>query len=307
MTKRICLFAGYHPKGQVAEYVVYYLKALSALADVYYWADCAMPTVELDKLAPYVKGVWAKRHNKYDFGSWQELIKKIGWDTLAQYDECIFANDSVFAPLFPLEPILAKGTSSSADAWALNSFERTFFASYFFVIKNQLFSNLAIRHFFENVVPQNSVEGVITHYEKRLVQLIQDNHFTCKVFLNDGKNIYDYWQEVILAGLPVLKVGVFTRDYYDSEWWPNWRTFLQQHSTYPIYLIERHLQSLGLNPDSFSSCSRRMRSLWIRLRRWRQKVFRIRFCKGEKHIVLFGISLLNNTASAKETTDLQRL
>ena len=134
--KRICLFAGYHPHGEMAEYVVYYIKALASLADVYYMADCAMQPGELEKLAPYVKGAWAVRHEKYDFGSWQELVHKIGWETLAEYDECIFCNDSGFAPLFPLEPIFsAAEKDASLDAWGLNSFESDYFGSFFFVLK----------------------------------------------------------------------------------------------------------------------------------------------------------------------------
>ena len=37
--KRICLFAGYDSKNIIHDYVIYYLKELSTVADVYYMAD----------------------------------------------------------------------------------------------------------------------------------------------------------------------------------------------------------------------------------------------------------------------------
>ena len=37
--KRICLFAGYDNKNIIHDYVVYYLKELSTVSDVYYMAD----------------------------------------------------------------------------------------------------------------------------------------------------------------------------------------------------------------------------------------------------------------------------
>lgn len=77
--KRICLFAGYDSNNIIHDYVVYYIKELSTVADVYYMADNEISDDEKSKIAPYVKGAYGYKHGKYDFGSWQELIKIIGW------------------------------------------------------------------------------------------------------------------------------------------------------------------------------------------------------------------------------------
>ena len=37
--KRLCLFAGYDKNCIIRDYVIYYIKELSALSDVYYMAD----------------------------------------------------------------------------------------------------------------------------------------------------------------------------------------------------------------------------------------------------------------------------
>ena len=166
MTKRICLLAGFHPKNQVSDYVVYYAKALAELAEVYYLADCEMPAKELAKLAPYTKGAWGYRHGKYDFGSWQELIHKLDWQTLAQYDECLLVNDSVFAPLFPLNPLFEKAaTHEPLDAWALNSFEQDYMGSFFVVLSRKAFLSDAFKQFVASVTPKADVGEVIRHYE----------------------------------------------------------------------------------------------------------------------------------------------
>lgn len=95
--KRICLFAAYDVDGIVDDYVVAYLKGLSDFADIYYLADSDMPQAELDKLSPYVKGAWARRHQMYDFGSYSLLAKQfVGWETIDEYDELILANDSSY-------------------------------------------------------------------------------------------------------------------------------------------------------------------------------------------------------------------
>ena len=103
--KRICLFAGYDNKNIIHDYVVYYLKELSTVADVYYMADNEISDDEKAKITPYVKEAYGFNHKKYDFGSWQELIKIIGWEKLSEYDELILANDSVFGPLYPIKEL----------------------------------------------------------------------------------------------------------------------------------------------------------------------------------------------------------
>lgn len=293
--KRICLFAGFHPYGEVAEYVVYYIKALARLADVYYMADCVMRPGELEKLAPYVKGAWAERHEKYDFGSWQELAAKIGWDKLAEYDECIFCNDSVFAPLFPLEPIFeSTEADTSLDAWALNSFEGDYFGSFFFVLKKQVFCSVVFQQFLKGVVRQPSAEQVIHLYEKRLAGLLRENGFLWKVWVDAPYNIFCPWRSVILQGLPVLKIKTFTRPdmYSQRELLFGWRQFLQKHTSYPIDLAERHLSSIGVDPDCFDRTAFGYKSFWWGLRRLFKKTFRIHFLKKEKILILFGITFI---------------
>ena len=92
--RRICLFAGYDADGLVDPYVVDYLRELSRYADVYYLADCTMRPGELDKLRPYTRAATAVRHGEYDFGSYSRLVRELGWDVLAEYDELVLANDS---------------------------------------------------------------------------------------------------------------------------------------------------------------------------------------------------------------------
>lgn len=293
--KRICLFAGYHPHGEVAEYAVYYIKALAELADVYYWADCEMSPRELEKLAPYVKGAWADRHGKYDFGSWQELVRKIGWEKLAEYDECIFCNDSVFAPLFPLEPVFASAEQdAAADAWALNSFEGDYFGSFFFVLKQRVFRSEGFRRFLEGVVRQPSAEQVINLYEKRLPGLLRENGFSWKVWVNAPDNIFCPWRSVILRGLPVLKIKTFTRPemYPQREFLCGWRQFLQKHTSYPVELAEQHLRSIGVDTAGLDGAVFRCKSFWWGLRRLFKRMFRIHLAKKDKILTLFGITFI---------------
>nr|QGT50681.1 hypothetical protein Elusimicrob1349_1510 [uncultured Elusimicrobia bacterium] len=278
--------------------MVHYIKALAALADVYYMADCNMKPGELEKLSPYVKGAWASRHEKYDFGSWQELVNQIGWDKLAEYDECVFCNDSVFAPLFPLAPIFAAAEKdSSLDAWGLNSFESDFFGSFFFVFKKKVVMSGEFQTFLRSVKKQPDVDDVICNYEKKLPSMLRACGFSYRVFTNAPQCVFNEWKDYINRGFPILKIAVFTRRnlLVDRQWLPGWRKLLRENTSYPVELAEKHLRRIGINPDGFDTFVFHLKSVWWAVQRWRRKGFRVHFCKGNKIIVLFGVTLYNNT------------
>src|SRR5690606_6823481 len=118
--RRLCLFAGYDRDGLVDDYVVAYVRELARFADVYYMADCEMRSGQLERLAPFVKGAWACHHGKYDFGSYSELVARIGWDAIGGYDELLFVNDSCYL-LRGLDDVFARMDRKPCDWWGLQA------------------------------------------------------------------------------------------------------------------------------------------------------------------------------------------
>ena len=292
---RICLFAGFHPKNQISDYVVYYVRALCELADVYYLADCEMPASELAKLAPYTKGAWGQRHGSHDFGSWKILIDRIGWETIRSYDECIFVNDSVFAPLTCLKSFVEKGSSQPVDAWALNAYEYQYLEVYCYVLKKSVLASPIFETFVQNITKQNSINDVIIKYEHGLTKMLRAGKFTYKVFASFYGSAADEWRQCIKMGLPILKTKVLTkyRIYVEHEWLPGWRKFVKKQTAYPLKLIDQHLVSMGVDPHQFDTLYFRLKSCLWTVKRWRRKLLRIHFSKDVKIVVLFGITIVN--------------
>ena len=99
--KRICLFAGYNSDNVISKDVLFYLKELGRFADIYYFSDGALPPKEREKLESIVAGAWGEKHGKYDFGSWAELIRRLGWEKINSCDELLLVNDSCLGGVFP--------------------------------------------------------------------------------------------------------------------------------------------------------------------------------------------------------------
>lgn len=245
--KILCLFAGYDSRGIIHDYVSYYLEQLSSIADVHYLADCPMEGGELDKIKSYVKDARAFRHGKYDFGSWQELLKTIGWEKVDEYDHVILCNDSCYGPLFPLGDIIESMNSRNIDFWGISrNFEVAHHLQSFFLCFNrEVTRNASFRLFFENITAKKDVWNVILSYEVELTRLLSYEGFSHDAILKPeiGRNPTLYPKFCVRElGCPLVKVKCFSNsEIHLDEDIREWLESPSPFSSYPFELIRNHL------------------------------------------------------------------
>ncbi len=251
--KRLCLFAGFDARNEIADYVIYYLKALSEIADVYYWGDFNTSDDELNKLKPFCKAVFCQKHNKYDFGSWQELIHKIGRKGIEKYDELILANDSCYGPLFNLSNLFRKMDERDCDFWGLSSAynRHIHLQSYFIVLRQPVIQSDVFYDFFDQVKPEMNYDDVCLNYEDRLTYILNKSGFRSSSFIAYDE-IYNHPYQDIVAAIknrhfPFLKVKFFLGGIRDQAGVADWRKVIKDNTDYPVELIEQDLERRGFN------------------------------------------------------------
>lgn len=119
---RMVLLAHYSAQNTVHPYVLRFIQVLQE-------ADCDVMLIstsdtlaanEVSRLNAQGVSVIVRRNIGYDFGSWRTAID-VYPDMTRHYPSIIFANDSVYGPLFDLAPVLAAVDDSVFDVWALTS------------------------------------------------------------------------------------------------------------------------------------------------------------------------------------------
>lgn len=105
--RHLCLFAHYDRDGLIAPYVLVYLKALRAMDVDIVFVTAADNDKELAKVKSLVSRVLVKNEAGRDFGSWWLALKTIGLSCGEKYERLIFANDSIYFPVRPIEPLFA--------------------------------------------------------------------------------------------------------------------------------------------------------------------------------------------------------
>ena len=297
--KRLCLFAGYDKKGIIHDYVIYYVKELSALSEVYYMADNEISDEEKSKIMPYVKGAYGFHHKKYDFGSWQELIKIIGWEKILEYDEIILANDSCFGPLYNIKPVLEYAGQNNCDFWGIQTgtIEHIHLQTYFIVLKKQVAASKVFKDFFESVKEHKDKHEIIVYNEIRFTKLLLEAGFKAKKLINTHAGLYGEWRTCVKLGIPLIKTAVF-KDIHEQHRFQTltgYDKLIKKYAkNYNIELIDNYIKEMNIQRDYKNPDMKyRLYSIKRALKDFRKWLIQIRIRKKVKIIRIFGIYLVD--------------
>ncbi|MDM0108311.1 rhamnan synthesis F family protein [Variovorax sp. J22R24] len=240
--KRLCLFAGFSGTNQIDDHVVHYVRELSRFSDVYYQAANEVREGEFDKLDGIARGCWAQAHDKYDFGSWQKLFFRLGWQEVEKYDAIILANDSNFGPVRDLGGLFGRMDGAELDAWGIteNYGVTRHLQSYFLVLNRPVIDSAAFRDFFESIAIEKSKDDVCLKYEIGLSRLLSSNGFSFAAFVDRsvldvpfGADVSSYQNTLLRCGSPFLKRKIVSLRGFAKEDVAHTRTLLQE-LRYPL-------------------------------------------------------------------------
>ena len=214
--KRLFLFAGYDAHGVIDPSLVYYVKALSALGDVVLCMDSDCSPAELQKLSKYVLHADGTRHGEYDFGSYKRAyIWAYENLNLSDYDFVYMANDSVYGPLYPLQPALEDLESRNMDAFGMvcnPHRNHPHIQSWFIGMRPSVFNTKWFDAFIRRVRKLES-KGLITReYEHGFTKAVAEHNLLWGCLLTvRNRGVYNQVRRLYRRGLPFIKKVAFIR------------------------------------------------------------------------------------------------
>lgn len=208
--KRLILFASYDIQGIVSNALVRYIRALSRIGDIVYFADCEMQEKELDKLIPYTLNRGAQRHKEYDFGSY-----KRAWEwaeahlVISSYDCVYLLNDSVYWTGLSLEWLFQTIEALDKDAYGVtyNPNRRgPHLQSWFIGLRPSVFAQPWFSEFLHGVQHQETKWMVCVLYESGLTQLVAQKGLRYGALLTSpGREVYNNPLRLCRKGIPFFK------------------------------------------------------------------------------------------------------
>jgi lipopolysaccharide biosynthesis protein len=168
---KLAILAHFDVHDRVDAYVLGYVRELVACGfDVALVSTCAhLEPRDLEEVRKWCCVVATRTNRGIDFGSWKVGLKAVtDWQT---YERLLLANDSVFGPLFPLGPHLAKAESLDAGLVGMtDSHEFTPHLQSYFLLFNLERRGVAsfVEEYFNRVRLLSGKQNAIWAYEVRL-------------------------------------------------------------------------------------------------------------------------------------------
>jgi hypothetical protein len=180
---RVAVFCHFHPRGRLQEHVRRYIVALgeAGLSVVFVTNSGRLDPDAAAWLRPRCSWVIVRPNSGLDFAAWRDGMAVAGLPG-AGTELLVVANDSVYGPLRPLGPVLARMDFAVADVWGMtDSWQSRFHLQSYFVA----FGPRALRHpafaaFWNGVRDLRSKHAVIRNYEIGMTQALIDAGLSCE-------------------------------------------------------------------------------------------------------------------------------
>ncbi len=237
--KRLAVFFFFDEKGIVDDYIIYLLNDLKQNIDELLFVSngklCEEGRAKVIKLTNNI----LERENKgFDVWAYKEGIEYYGWDKLANYDEIILLNYTIFGPLFPFKMMFDEMNKRDLDFWGITKHHKVDFDAFgtckygyipehiqssFLVIRNHLLTSNDYQSFWNNMPMINSYADSVGLYEAIFTKDFMEMGYKGDVFVNtdDLREFTRYplmmmsYELVKNRKCPVIKRKSFSQSYYD--------------------------------------------------------------------------------------------
>lgn len=258
---RIAIFAHFDRDALIDPYVVYYLEALSNVAEhIIFVSDCDINASELNKIENLVSHTICQRHGEYDFGSYKRgylYAKEQAYFMNA--DELILCNDSCYGPFFPLQEMFNSMSKYICDVWGvtcnISGYAKTNYKyeiingtphiqTFFCVINKKVMQAEFFDLFLKSVKAEENKYDVIINYEMGFSRLLHENDMVIRSYVEGYTIDASMWGEHVprkplraLAWMKQYRVP-FLKCYYSPCSFNEYNSV----SLYPAQLIYSHLK-----------------------------------------------------------------
>lgn len=188
---RTVVFASFSGNGRISDEVLFYLHGLREIADnIVFVADCPVLESEIGKLSGLVAHALFIRHREYDFGSYKRgyaCAERLG--LLKDTDELVLANDSCYAPVFPLKEVFGVMAARVCDFWGMTinvGMGIKHIQSFFMVFRRGPLMSGDVAAFLSTVGPCSDRAQVIVKYELRFTAFLVKRGYSCDSYLPPG-------------------------------------------------------------------------------------------------------------------------
>jgi Rhamnan synthesis protein F len=271
---KLCLFAHFDPRGEIAAYVERYLAALKACGfEIVFITPTKLSEDGRARVKAICLDVIERDNRGLDFGSWQAGFARYG--ELCEH-ELLLANDSVYGPIGDLGAALDRLRTLPGDIRGfVRSEERaSHLQSWLMLLSPAAFRSEAFARFMSQDFASMTKSEIIRRGEVGLLDALAGEGLSMAALyaaspeyshrlISRFNPTHVLWRELIEThGVPFLKVELLRDNPASISDVGLWRDVVTQHAPELTPMIEAHRNATGTDWAGKSAPRRRMR--WMR-------------------------------------------
>ncbi len=266
--KRLIVYCFYDHYGIVDDYVYYFLNTFKPLlSDLCVVVNGRITNDACNKLKQIADKLLIRENVGFDSTAYKYALESYGYETLKKYDEIIFANSTVYGPVYPLNVLFEKMEKIHCDFWGITKHVASnstmagkkineHVQSYFVVFRKNIVSSSDFEEFWTTLQVPANYEEAVAFYELRLTEFFESRGYKAGSFVDIQKyekklkkKPYYYFtlEQVEQDKMPFIKRKVFFVEDAHLKWKIDkgvidLLSFIEKNTTYDIKLILENIK-----------------------------------------------------------------
>ena len=269
---RLGIYTIFDKDGIVDGYILHFLKALAGWTSrLVVVCNGSVSDEGRKQLEALGCEVLCRENTGFDAWGVKAGLQHVGFDALADYDEVIISNNTLFGPVCDMTPMFETMSARKLDFWGIASHEEIknfdpfncnpygyipeHIQSYFYVVRSRLLKSEAFRKFWENLPELPNYNAAVGLYETVMTKYFTDAGYQWDCYM-DRDLYYGMTDNPLITmpaesirdwNCPFFKRRAFFQDYDYLTTFTGQQSasyllqYLQEETEYPIDLVWENL------------------------------------------------------------------
>lgn len=237
--KRLVIYFFYDADGIVDRYVPYMLEDIKRnCSEIFVVCNGKLTPEGRETFKKLTPNVMVRENTGFDVWAYKTALEHYGWDKLAEYDEVVMMNFTIFGPLYPFSEMFEEMNRRDVDFWGITKHHKVDFdvfntckykyipehiQSSFIAIRRPLASSLEYQKMWKEMPMIHSYAESVGYYEAIFTKDFTDKGFMSSVYI-DASDLEGYTRYPLMMmsdeliknrKCPIIKVKSFYQDYAD--------------------------------------------------------------------------------------------
>lgn len=214
-TNRLAIFCFYDKDGHAGDYVSVFLRALMPhVRRLVIVSNGDLDDATRHMFKSFTPHVIERENKGLDTAAYKQVLLRVGWDQLEQFDEVICCNDTCYGPVYPFSEVFDEMNTRPVDFWGMTAYAGNTMTNdevlplhlqaYWHVYRRSLVSSDAFHEYWESMKPSNDYAFNTRQHEIPFTQHFADLGFTWDAYVDWRK--YEGYTPYSLLDMPMETV-----------------------------------------------------------------------------------------------------